>query len=182
MSPLSRRRWRACRPRRDSLLRAQKLSVKLFHQPVVRTCLCRRGPHIGGFLPLGDLGLRRLVVLTVVLAAIPRRLRERRRSRGELGRRQRRCSYFAGAVEVVTPTSGWLPSMRWPPPLLEVMPLSSFGDTVVSGRSAEQAARMQAVSRMMVVRMVFSLVVFGRSGDSATSRSVVPPATALSVM
>jgi len=130
-------------------------------------------------LPHDNLSLRRLVVLAVIPVAIPRRLRERRRSRGKQGRRP---PYFAGAVEVVTPMSGWLPSVRVPPPLLDVMPLSSFGDTVVSARPAEQAARMRTVNRAIAVRMVFSLVAFGHSVDSAASRSVVPPAMALSAM
>jgi len=125
------------------------------------------------------------MVQAAMFVAVPRRLRKCLTGDGGSDgyqRRRYRRPYFAGVVGVVTPMLFVLPSMRWPPPLLEVMPLSSFGDTVVSGRSAEQAARTQAVSRMMVVRMVFSLVALGRSGDSATSRSVVPPATVLSVM
>lgn len=140
-------------PGRVHCLVMQQLLAEMVHGLAILLPLDRRGLHPGLLFALDHFALGGLVIFAAPLGADARRLRAGDGS----GRQQQGCRqqpYRAGPRFVVTPTLGWLPSARAPPPLLDLTPLSSCGETTVFGWTWAQAVSRPA-RRIAVMRTIW---------------------------
>lgn len=101
------------------------------------------------------------MILAAIFIAVSRHLR-RGGDRGNQKNCDRSRSHGVTPVRVVTPMLLLLFSWREPPPLFDVMPLSSFGETTEWGSVAEHAVRAP-MSRVARIRRISCFLLALRS-------------------